>query len=125
VLRERGHKPALAIAPDSIWLAAADYDRTVRLWDMRTGERGPVLKGHDRRVELVDFSPDGAWLASVDAHGTILIWEVTTWTPVALMRVDQPYPTSCRWLPDGSGLCAVAFGAMHLLDFSPPPSTVD
>ena len=51
---------AVTFSPDGTVVAAGLADRTVHIWDVRTGQPyGPVLRGHTNEVESVDFSPDG------------------------------------------------------------------
>ncbi|MGH8908222.1 MAG: trypsin-like peptidase domain-containing protein [Egibacteraceae bacterium] len=62
----------VAFSPDSAMVAAGSADRTVRLWDARTGEPiGRPLTGHDNTVRGVAFSPDGtrARLGQRRRHG--------------------------------------------------------
>ncbi|MFG2575895.1 TIR domain-containing protein [Streptomyces sp. NPDC048481] len=68
-------------------LATAGDDRTVRLWDARTGREAAVLTGHSGRVLTLSFSPDGSLLASGGEDGTVRLWEVPADGPVALCAV--------------------------------------
>ncbi|WP_051866134.1 TIR domain-containing protein [Streptomyces griseus] len=62
-------------------LATAGDDRTVRLWDARTGRETAALTGHTGRVLAVAFSPDGSLLASGGEDGTVRLWNVPTDVP--------------------------------------------
>lgn len=65
-------------------LATAGDDRTVRLWDVRTGRESVALTGHTGRVLAVAFSPDGSLLASGGEDGTVRLWNVPADGPAAL-----------------------------------------
>jgi WD40 repeat protein len=73
-----GRVTAIAVAPDGTWLATASHDRTVRLWDVVTGEQRAILSGHEDAVTSVEISPDGTWLASASWDCTVRIWDATT-----------------------------------------------
>jgi WD40 repeat protein len=72
---------ALAIAPDSSWIAGAYYDGTVRLWDATTGTlratlTDPAAPG-STSIQCVAIAPDGGWFATGDTLGlgTIRLWD--------------------------------------------------
>ena len=45
-------------------LASGSFDKTVRLWDVRSGENLYTLVAHTKQVTSVEFSPNGTLLAS-------------------------------------------------------------
>ncbi|KAM0740340.1 hypothetical protein ACQRIT_005524 [Beauveria bassiana] len=64
----------LAFSPDSRFLVSGLYDRTARVWDMRTRETAAVLAYHKNYLSSVTFSPDGSCIATGSGDTTIAIW---------------------------------------------------
>src|SRR5947207_7964052 len=50
---------SVAFSPDGRRLASGASDKTVRVWDAKTGEELLTLKGHTHGLHSVAFSPDG------------------------------------------------------------------
>ena len=67
---------SVTFSPDSTTLASGGnlQDRTVRLWDVKTGTLKNILKGHSGAIVSLAFSPDGTTLASGSHDGTVLLW---------------------------------------------------
>jgi WD40 repeat protein/serine/threonine protein kinase len=76
---------AVAFTPDGTRIASAGTDRTMKIWDARTGQELLTLESNSANYEAntgsVAFSPDGTCLASAGLEGTIKIWDARPWTP--------------------------------------------
>src|SRR5262245_61984647 len=77
-LRHGSMVSCLAFSPDGKGLASASYDRTVRVWDVATGQERRHFLGHETGVSEVAFAPDGRSLVSMAADRTIRVWEVAS-----------------------------------------------
>ena len=63
---------------DGLTLASGSNDKTIRLWDVATGENKQTLTGHTENVYSVSFSLDGLTLASGSKDKTIRLWDIAT-----------------------------------------------
>src|SRR5262249_58978117 len=71
-----GGEFGVAVRPDGRVPATTSDDRTVRLWDPRTGRQaGAPLTGP---VNGVAFSPDGRLLATAGDDHTVRLWDPHT-----------------------------------------------
>ena len=77
---KRGSRPyldyprSLVFSPDGAILVNGHGSGTIRLWDVKTGDRIAALDGHTQKVETLALSPDGQTLVSTAVDGTILLW---------------------------------------------------
>jgi glucose repression regulatory protein TUP1 len=55
---------SVAWSPDGQWLAAGTEDKTVKVWNVATGQRKPDFMGHEMDIYAVDYSKDGRYLVS-------------------------------------------------------------
>ncbi|KEZ41880.1 hypothetical protein SAPIO_CDS6697 [Scedosporium apiospermum] len=92
---------AIAFSPDCSILASASRDRTIRLWDTKTGEEKQILKGHSDWVDTVAFSPDGSILVSASHDRTIRLWDVKTGEEKQVLEGHSDWVDVVAFSPDG------------------------
>ena len=80
---------AIAFAPDGKTLATGGYDRTVRLWDVATGQERMTLKCHTTPVLGVAFAADGTILATGSEDGTVRLWRAATDEEASRLRPES------------------------------------
>ena len=69
---------ALAISPDGQTLASASFDKTIKLWQLSTGQLTHTCSEHSKGVLCVAISPDGQTLGSGSFDETIKLWRLDT-----------------------------------------------
>ncbi len=100
----RGHQNwvcSVAFSPDGTRLVSGSADRTIRLWDVSTGECLETLSGHGHGVWSVAFSPDGTRLISGSADRTLRLWEVSTGEALQILKGHEHGVWSVAFSPDG------------------------
>ena len=64
------------VSPDGRHAVTADVDRTLGIWDVRTGRRVHTCDGHPEPVSSVAFTADGRSMVSMDSRPAIRRWEL-------------------------------------------------
>ncbi len=60
------------------FVVSGSKDRTIKLWDVKTGKEIREFTGHKNSVESVSFSPCGQFIVSGSSDRTIKLWDVKT-----------------------------------------------
>ena len=84
-------------------------DRTVRLWNPRTGEQLALFQTNQKRFKHIALSRSGRWLAAVDFEGAGRLWNLAEvrhtlrelgldWTAAPIRSAPVPVPGSAAAL---------------------------
>ena len=95
---------SVAISPDGQTVASGSGDRTIKIWQLRTGELVNTLYGHSSWVSAVAISPDGQTLVSGSGDNTIKIWQLRTGQLLRTLTGHSKWVNSVAISPDGQTL---------------------
>jgi len=96
VLSRKGHYLAVSI----------EREKTVTLFDLRTGKKSTLEGHHDFACGLA-FSPDNAWLATGSVDGNIRLWGTKTGAAVCVLPGHLQETTDVAFSPDGLTLASI------------------
>jgi WD40 repeat protein len=92
---------SVAFSPDGSMLAAGG--KSVKIWNVKTGETLQEIKIIDYEVASVAFSPDGSKLATGGGEST-QIWDVKSGKKLDEMKDNDYEVASVAFSPDGNKL---------------------
>jgi WD40 repeat protein len=107
-----GHSASVSFvtfSPDGNTLASASADKTIKLWNLGTGEQILTFKGHSDWVRSIAFSPDGNTLASAGYDKTIKLWNLTTQEEIRTLKGNFDSFSSVAFSPDGKTLASGSY----------------
>ncbi|MBQ2097815.1 MAG: PD40 domain-containing protein, partial [Bacteroidales bacterium] len=114
-----------SFSPDGRYIVSASVDRTVRIWDAKTGQQvGNPLEGHTAYVNSASFSPDGRYIVSASYDKTVRIWDAKTGHQVQTLNCKDPI--TAIFSPDGRHIMSVdIYGTIKIWDFPPLQELID
>jgi hypothetical protein len=99
-----GHTRAVrsvAISADGRRAVSGSGDRTVRVWDLETGDCAAVLQGHAVSVWGVAVTPDGRRAVSGSDDKTVRVWDLERGTCAAVLKRHTSTVWGVAVTPDG------------------------
>ncbi len=104
ICRMTGHQQLIndvKFSPDGRLIASASFDKSIKLWDGKTGKFIATLRGHVQQVYQLSFSSDSRLLVSGSADSTLKVWDLR----VKKLLIDLPGHAdevyAVDWSPDG------------------------
>uniref|UniRef100_A0A2P2I5R8 Notchless protein-like n=1 Tax=Hirondellea gigas TaxID=1518452 RepID=A0A2P2I5R8_9CRUS len=99
-----GHQQPInyvSFSPNGRFIATACFDKSVRLWDGRTGKYLATFRGHVGAIYQVCWSADSRLLVTSSKDSTMKIWDIQTRKQLTELpgHADEVYAVD--WSPDG------------------------
>ncbi|TFL01175.1 WD40-repeat-containing domain protein, partial [Pterulicium gracile] len=88
-------------SPDGTRVVSGSGDKSVRIWDVSTGEEKHKLDGHASTVTSVAFSPDGTRVVSCSYDKSVRIWDASTGEEKHKLDGHRDPVNSVAFSPDG------------------------
>jgi WD40 repeat protein len=68
----------IAVTPDNERVLSGSNDKTIRVWNLETGNLLSILSGHREQVSSIALSSNGKFLISSSLDKTIKVWNTAT-----------------------------------------------
>nr|XP_033778783.1 notchless protein homolog 1 [Geotrypetes seraphini]XP_033778784.1 notchless protein homolog 1 [Geotrypetes seraphini]XP_033778785.1 notchless protein homolog 1 [Geotrypetes seraphini] len=102
--RMTGHQALInevLFSPDARTIASASFDKSIKLWDGKTGKYLASLRGHVSAVYQISWSADSRLLVSGSSDSTLKVWDMKS----RKLAIDLPGHAdkvfAVDWSPDG------------------------
>lgn len=115
---------SITISNDGQFLASGSQDKTIKLWNLRTGELLRSFYGHSSAIESIAISPDRHILISGSEHDGIKVWNLSTGEVLCSFSQDSSFDAvrSVTISPDGkilvAGISGLIGGEVRIWDLS-------
>jgi WD40 repeat protein len=92
---------AVAITPDGKLAVSASIDKTLKVWDIVSGEILQSLDGHSEGVIAVAITPDGKLAVSSSDDKTLKVWDIESGEMLQSLEGHSNRVTAVAITPDG------------------------
>lgn len=108
---------ACAFSPDGTTVVSGDYEGTLKLWDVASGQLLATLTGPRINTQAHALSPDGSTLATGNNNGVLKLWDVQTRKERATFTGHKGSIQACVFSPDSAAILSAGWdGTLKLWD---------
>ena len=101
---------AVAVTPDWRYAVSGSYDKTLRLWDLESGELLRTLEDHTDHVQAVAVTPDGARAVSGSMDKTLKLWDLESGMLLHTMKGHTGPVWAVAVTPNGTHAVSASWG---------------
>ena len=120
-LIEKGHSNSVnsvAISTDNKYIVSGSWDKTIKIWDIKTGECLNTLEWYSDWVNSIAISPDGNYIVLGSRDKTIKIWDIKTGECLNTLEGHSNSVNSVAISPDGKYIVSGSIDNEHsCIDF--------
>ena len=92
---------AVSLTPDGRRAVSGSRDKTLRVWDVETGQCLRTLEGHTNWVTAVSLTPDGRRAVSGSWDKTLRVWDVESGRCLCTLEGHTDWVGAVSLTPDG------------------------
>jgi GTPase SAR1 family protein/DNA-binding beta-propeller fold protein YncE/DNA-directed RNA polymerase subunit RPC12/RpoP len=91
---------SVAIGPDGKCMGSSSHDKTLKIWDLKSGKCRGTLMGHTDLVMSIALTPDGKRILSASFDNTVRVWDAESHRELAKMEGHLAAVWSVAAMPD-------------------------
>lgn len=102
----KGHSHIIqdaVISPDGLFALSASWDRSLRLWNLQTGESTQTFNGHNGDVLSVSIAKNSRQIVSASRDKTVKVWN-TIGKCMSTLNGHSDWVSSVRFSPEESNV---------------------
>ena len=104
IARMTGHQQLIndvKFSPDGRLICSASFDKSIKVWNGKSGAFIATLRGHVQAVYQISFSSDSRLLVSGSADSTLKVWDLTSNKLLIDLPGHEDQVFALEWSPDG------------------------
>ena len=98
----------ISFSPDGNRLATGGSDRTILIWDAKTGRKLLSMRGHNDNVAELCYSPDGKKIVSGSHDGTVKLWDAQNGLELVTYPSHTGFVCGVAFSPDGKHIASAS-----------------